>query len=318
MSSAVTVAVVSWNTRELLRRCLRSLAPDVEAGRAQVWVVDNASEDGSVEMVGSEFPWVELIASPANLGFGSAVNLVAERTHSDWIAPANADIELMPGALEALLAAGGRHPESGALAPRLVLPDGSTQHSVYPLPTLGFTVLFNLGLHRVSRRLADRLCLMGYWNPDRAREVGWPVGAFLLVRRGAWDEVGGFDPRQWMYAEDLDLGWRLAEAGWTRRYEPSAVVRHAESAAALQAFGESRTQRWMAATYACIAKRRGLALTWTTAAVNCAGAGGRWLAFGALARFRPGRFGGPAQRARFWLAAHRLGLRSPGALGRVR
>ena len=314
MSPSVTVAVVSWNTRALLRLCLHSFAADVEAGRAQVWVVDNASEDGSAEMVRTEFPGVELVASAENLGFGSAVNLVAERTRSDWIAPANADVELAPGALEALLTAGQRHPESGALAPRLVLPDGSTQHSVYPLPTLGFTLLFNLGLHRLSRRLADRLCLVGFWNPDRPREVGWPVGAFLLVRRTAWDEVGGFDPLQWMYAEDLDLGWRLARAGWRRRYEPRAVVHHAESAAALLAFGDGRIARWMDATYSWMARRRGIALTWAVAGVNCGGAGARFALFSVLARARPERFGGPARRARFWVAAHRRGLRSRSAL----
>lgn len=314
MAPLVTVAVVSWNTCDLLRGCLLSLTPEVEAGLAEVWVVDNASGDGSAEMVRREFPWVELVASEENLGFGPAVNLVAERSSTDWIAPSNADVELLPKALEALLAIGLRHPEAGAIAPRLVLPDGSTQHSVYPLPTLGFTVLFNLGLHRLSRRLADRLCLVGHWNPDRPREVGWPVGAFLLVRRTAWDEVGGFDPRQWMYAEDLDLGWRLAEAGWTRRYEPSAVVRHDESAAALQAFGDRRIARWMDATYSWMARRRGIALTWATAGVNCAGAAARLATFTMLARARPGRFERRRRSARFWLSAHRVGLRSREAL----
>jgi N-acetylglucosaminyl-diphospho-decaprenol L-rhamnosyltransferase len=310
----VTVAVVSWNTRDLLRACLRSLAPERGAERACVWVVDNGSSDGSAEMVRREFPWVELIASARNMGYGPAVNAVAERTGSEWIAPSNADVELSPGALDALLAAGERYPEAGVVAPRLLLPDGSTQHSVYPLPTLAFTLLFNAGIHRLSRRLADCLCLVGYWDPDRPREVGWPVGAFLLVRRAAWDEVGGFDPGQWMYAEDLDLGWRLARAGWTRRYEPRAVVRHTESAAARQAFGERRIARWMDATYTWMARRRGTPLTWATAAVNAAGAGGRLVLFSALAYVWPERYEGRRRSARFWLGAHRVGLRSREAL----
>jgi N-acetylglucosaminyl-diphospho-decaprenol L-rhamnosyltransferase len=309
LTPPVTVAVVSWNTRELLRACLRSLEPEFEAGRAAVWVVDNASADGSAEMVRDEFPWVELVVSPANLGFGRAVNLVAARTRSDWIAPANADVELRPGALAALLDTGERDPEAGALAPRLVLADGSTQHSVYPLPTLGFTLVFNLGLHRLSRRLADRLCLVGYWDPERAREVGWAVGAFLLVRRVAWDEVGGFDARQWMYAEDLDLGWRLARAGWRRRYEPAAVARHDESAATTKAFGEQRLTRWMEATYEWMVRRRGLVLTRAAAAVNCLGAGVRLAVFTVLARVHPARFELPRRAARFWMRAHRVGLR---------
>jgi GT2 family glycosyltransferase len=85
----VAIAVVSTNVRELLEPCLRSMRPEVEAGRAEVWVVDNASTDGSPEMVSREFPWVNLVALDRNLGYGRAVNLVAERSESPWIAPAN-------------------------------------------------------------------------------------------------------------------------------------------------------------------------------------------------------------------------------------
>src|ERR671925_1995732 len=98
----VTVAVVSWNTRDLLDRCLRSLEPEVARGMAEVWVVDNASMDGSAEMVRDRFDWVRLVASEENLGFGRAVNVVARRTATEWLAPANADVALRPGALEAL------------------------------------------------------------------------------------------------------------------------------------------------------------------------------------------------------------------------
>src|SRR4051812_12749609 len=93
----VTIAVVSWNTGELLARCLESFRPEVERGRVDPWVVDNASTDGSPDLVRERFPWVNLVASPENLGFGRAVNLVARQTTSEWIAPANADIALRPG-----------------------------------------------------------------------------------------------------------------------------------------------------------------------------------------------------------------------------
>src|SRR5205085_372219 len=132
----VAVAVVSWNTRDLLARCLDSLRADAESGLAEVWVVDNASSDGSGD-------------------------LVAE-------------------------------------------PYGSTQHSVHSFPLLGFTAAFNLGLHRVVPGLGDHLAIPGRWDPSRPREVDWAVGALLLVRRAAWENAGGFDPGQWMYAEDLD------------------------------------------------------------------------------------------------------------------
>jgi N-acetylglucosaminyl-diphospho-decaprenol L-rhamnosyltransferase len=262
----VAVAVVSWNTRDLLRSFLRSL---VDEPLAEVWVVDNASVDGSAEMVRAEFPSVHLLALDANVGFGPAVNLVAAKSSAPWIAPANADIELRPGALRALLDAAERCPRAGILAPRLELPSGETQHSVYAFPTIPFTALFNVGFRR---RFGDRLCLEGFWDPSRERDVDWAIGAFLLVRREAWDAAGGFDDQQWMYAEDLDLGWRIARAGYTTRYVPSARVLHHASAATTQAWGDERTLRWLRSTYAWMLRRRGPVRTRITAAINVAGA----------------------------------------------
>lgn len=299
----VAVAVVSWNTRDLLAACLRSLEPDAASGLAEVWVVDNASSDRSAAMVREAFPWASLVASAENRGFGRAVNLVAARSDTPWLAPANADVELAPGALERLLATGREHPEAGAVAPRLRLPSGGTQHSVHPFPTLPFTLLFNAGLHRLHRGLADRLCLEGHWDAGRARAVDWAIGAFLLVRRRAFEAAGGFDERHWMYAEDLDLAWRMAETGWTTRYEPAAEVRHVSGAGASQAFGDEQVDRWMAATYAWMARRRGLARTRACAALNCAGAAAR-LVLSAPTRRRAAR----ADHRR-WLRAHATGLR---------
>jgi N-acetylglucosaminyl-diphospho-decaprenol L-rhamnosyltransferase len=265
---SVAVAVVSFETRELLARCLASL----RAADAEVWVVDNASGDGSAEMVRSRFPEVRLVEGNENLGFGRAVNLVAAETESSWLVAANADTAVAPGALDALLAAGEDDPGAGALAPRLVLPDGSTQHSVHPFPTLGSTAAFAGGAGVV---LGDRLCLEGRWDPDVARRVPWGVGAFLLLRREAWDAVGGFDPRRWMYAEDLDLGWRLRRAGWATRYVPGAVVLHDESAATASAWGEARVDRWMDATYAWLRDTHGSPYARRVAALNVAGARAR-------------------------------------------
>jgi GT2 family glycosyltransferase len=262
----VAVAVVSWNTRDLLRECLRSLEAEP---LAEVWVVDNASQDGSADMVRSEFPSVRLEALTENVGFGPAVNLVAAKTSSPWLAPANADIELRPGALRALLDAAEQRPRTGIAAPRLELASGETQHSVYAFPTIPFTALFNLGFHR---RLGDRLCLEGFWDPSRERDVDWAIGAFLLVRREAWTAAGGFDDQQWMYAEDLDLGWRVAKAGYTTRYVPSARVLHRASAATTQAWGDERTLRWLRSTYSWLLRRRGIVRMRLTALVNVLGA----------------------------------------------
>lgn len=271
MTPPVAIAVVSWNTRELLERCLRSLEPDVAAGTAEVHVVDNRSTDGSPALVRDRFGWAQLHEPGENLGFGRAVNLVAERTTGPWLVAANADTEVEPGALGRLLDTGARL-RAGAVAPRLVLPDGSTQHSVYGFPTLPYLLAFNFGLYRIVPGVGDRLLIEGRWDPDRRRGVPWAVGAFLLLRREAFDAAGGFDPQQWMYAEDVDLGWRLREAGWRTVYEPEARVRHFHGASTLQAFGEQPYDRWMDATYDWIERRWGRGRRIAAAALNVFGA----------------------------------------------
>ena len=290
------MAVVSWNTRELLDRCLSSMAGDE---RLEVHVVDNGSGDGSAQLVRERFPWVRLHLPAGNLGFGRAVNLaVARGSRTPFVAPANADVALEPGAVDALLLAAAADPGAGALAPRLILPDGRTQHSVYPFPTLPFTLAFNLGLRREAWPVEGR------WDADAARRVPWALGAFLLVRREAWEAVGGFDDEQWMYAEDLDLGWRLHRAGWGTRFVPEARVRHASAASTSQAFGDQVVTQWQSATYAWMERRRGRPRTRAVAAVNVAGAYVRLL--WALLRRRPPH---EVRTWRRWAASHALGLR---------
>ena len=309
-SAPVAIAVVSWNTRELLDSCLRSLHSDVLARRADVWVVDNASTDGSAELVRERHGWATLIAAPSNLGFGRAVNLVAQRSASPWIAPANADVRLATDALSALLRRGASEPRAGIVAPRLLLDDGSTQHSVFAFPTLPFTLAFNLGVARVSARLGDRLMLMGYWNPDRGRPVDWAIGAFLLVRRSAWDAAGGFDERQWMYAEDLDLGWRMARAGWQTFYEPQAIVHHRASAATEQRWGDERDERWLRSAYTWMLRRRGGWRTRAFAVVNVVVTSLQAIVLTPLAQLWPERFRSRSALMRRWARLHLIGLRA--------
>jgi GT2 family glycosyltransferase len=285
----VTIAVVSFNGRDRIADCLDSLR-----GEADVWVVDNASTDGTAELVRERFPWVTLVAGAENLGFGRAVNLVAERTDSEWLVTANDDVVAAPGALSRLLAAAG--PGVGAVVPRLVLPDGSTQHSVYAFPSPLVAVATELGLHG---RLGERLCLLGAWDPERPRTVPWGMAAFTLLRREAFDAAGGFEPGQWMYAEDLSLGWRLHRAGWETRYEPAARVEHRGGEATGAAFGDERMTRRMDATYEWMTRARGRRITRLTAGIG-------WAAHSVRAVVRRG----PARdRARYWRAIHAQGLR---------
>ncbi len=267
------VVVVSYNTAALLDDCLTALKPDADAGRVAVCVVDNASTDDSVAVVRERHPWAEVIASRDNLGFGAAVN-AAVREHGihDWVAPANADTAVEPEAIAALLQAGAGDPGAGILAPRLILPDGSTQHSVHSFPTVGFTLSFQL--RRGDRRpeWGEQACLPGRWDPERARRVPWAVGAFLLVRGETWEQIGGFDEQLWMYAEDVDLCWRATQAGWGVRYVPGARIHHNESAATNAAWGDDgKADRWNSATYAWMYRRLGGTRTRTVAATNVVG-----------------------------------------------
>ncbi len=287
MHEKVIAAIISYNTRDLLARCLDALTG------VETWVVDNASRDGSAAMVRERHPAVHLEAREDNLGFGAAVDLVAECAGAwDWLVVANADSAPEPGALAALLAAA--EPGDGILAPRLIRPDGSTQHSTYPFWSTRFALAFNVGVQRRRPSWGEEQCLEGYWDPERPRLVPWAIGAFLLVRRAAWDAAGGFDPGQWLYAEDLDLGWRMRRAGWATRYVPGARVRHAESAATEPVWGEARTERWMAATYDWMFRRRGPARTRAVAAINVLGA--------------------RARGQREWARLHRIGLGSRAAV----
>jgi GT2 family glycosyltransferase len=297
------VAIVSWNTRDLLARALESLRPEAERGRAEVWVIDNASTDGSPDLVRERFDWVHLIASDENLGFGTALNRIAGQTESDWIATANADIALRPGALEALLEAGDRDPRAGAIAPRLVLPTGDTQHSVFAFPTITFAFLLAVGAFKFSKTIGDRRAFPNHWDTERARRVPWAIAAFLLVRRSAWDEVGGFDERQWMYAEDLDIGWRLHNAGWATRYEPRAHVDHESAASTSQLFGPELAPHWQRATYGCIARRRGTGYARVVALLNMLGATLLWLRLVLRARRDP-KLAGSRDAHWRWVLVH--------------
>lgn len=305
MPPAVAIAVVSWNTRTLLDACLGSMRADAEAGRAEVWVVDNGSIDGSPELVADQHRWARLLRAEENLGFGRAVNWVAAQTDAPWIAAANADIALTPSALARLLDAGDRDPRAGAIAPRLLLPDGSTQRSVQEFPTLGESVLSALDRHRNGARHRDL---------DRPARVPWATGAFLLLRRMAFEQAGRFDERQWLYAEDLDLCWRLRRAGWGVLYEPSAHVRHEENAATATALGADFDKTWLRATYAWQAKVQGVRRTWATALVELAAHLPRLWVLRLLARRSPERFGHRAVAARRAVVAARFGLRTPADL----
>lgn len=222
----VSVVIVNYKTRELLARCLRSLAAEAPEV-VDIIVVDNASSDGSVEMLRDDFPHVRRIASRTNVGFGKAVNWGLANARADLILILNPDVEVKPGSLRTLVAELEQHPRVALIAPKLTFPDGSLQHSCMRWQTpvdiaarrtmLGRT---SLGRQRLAR------FEMHDFDHASARDVDWVIGGCMLVRRSAIDEVGGMDERFFMYCEDLDWCRRFWQAGWRVRYEPRAVMVH--------------------------------------------------------------------------------------------
>lgn len=220
MTPRLSALIVSYNVAPLLRRCLASLGEADE-----IVVVDNASSDESVEMVGREFPGVTLIASTENRGFGVGVNEAARHATGDAFLLLNPDAVVRPGALPAMVEALARRPTAGAIGFRQVDESGTFQLSFGPAPSLPLELLRMIVqrlLDRGDRRLAaliDRLC-------SRPRRVPWVTGSSLVVRREAFERVGGFDERYFLYYEDADLCLRLGRKVGPIWYDPSVTVVH--------------------------------------------------------------------------------------------
>lgn len=246
------IIIVNWNVRELLSACLRSLRAHPAATHAQtVIVVDNASSDGSVEMLKRDFPDVRVIANAANRGFTGGNNdglrlaqglaypqplpAGGENPPENYFLFLNPDTEVMPGALDALLACAQAREDVGAVGPQLRYPDGSIQSSRRRFPSLKTALFESTWLQSFApRKLLDEF-YMRDTPDDQPCECDWLVGAAILARAGAIQQTGGFDENFFMYSEELDLCKRLRGAGWRVAYCPAAVITHHEGKSSGQA-----------------------------------------------------------------------------------
>ena len=227
MSPDVSILIVTYRCRDAARACLASLGTSRPAAH-EIVVLDNASGDGTVEMVRSEFPAVRLVASEENLGFALGCNRAAEEAHGEYLLLLNPDTVVHEGAVENLLAFARAHPEHGLYGGRTLDPDGSVNPgSCWGAPTLWSLFCFATLLSSVFKRtrLFDPESLGG-WKRDTVREVDIVTGCLLLVPRSLWQELGGFDSRFFMYGEDADLSLRAAALGYRPAITPDAVVTH--------------------------------------------------------------------------------------------
>src|SRR5579871_2211201 len=221
----VSVIIVSYNTRDMTVDCLRTLYADLGALEAEVWVVDNASQDDSVEAIRQAFPQVKLIENGSNAGFGAANNRAMRQAQGDYFLLLNSDAFPKPGAIAALIACAQAHPDAAVVGPRLLNKDGSLQTSCYRFPSPGRAWLENLW---ISALMQNHPTLGDYrrWPHDRERDVDSVIGACMLVRREAFEQTQGFDERFFMYQEETDWQKNLREKGWSVIFTPTAQVTH--------------------------------------------------------------------------------------------
>src|SRR3954452_829522 len=241
MNPALSVIVVNWNTEALLRGCLASLRQHLASVEHEVIVVDNASTDGSPDMVANEFPEVRLVRNEENVGFGRANNQAMRVAHGDWLLLLNSDTELFDGSVAALFDQVRLEPRIGVAHCRLLFADGRQQFTTYPFPSLNTAAIENLGLYKLmSKRRAGERLLSGYWDYDEERDVDWVAGAFMLLPRQVFEEVGGFDESIFMYGEDLEWCQRIRDNGWRIRFYPQAAITHFDHSSSDIRWGEER------------------------------------------------------------------------------
>lgn len=242
--TGLSIVIVNWNTGDLLRRCVASLVAAAPAAAHEIIVVDNASSDQSLAGLRRDQAAsalfhdgrLRIVENAENRGFGAANNQAFALSRSSFVLLLNPDTQMVPGAIESLIAVLHADPRIAACGPRLVNPDGSLQISVWRNPPTAWEiVLSNLRLYRLlPGRIRGELLLGPHWRHDRRRSVRMLSAAALMVRRETIDAVGGFDERFHMYGEDNEWCLRIVRAGWLLVFEPAVVVRHDEAQSALK------------------------------------------------------------------------------------
>jgi N-acetylglucosaminyl-diphospho-decaprenol L-rhamnosyltransferase len=225
-AARVAAVVVNFNARSHLVECVRSLR---KAGVDRIVVADNDSHDGSQSALAGADPEASFLSTGGNLGFGRAANRGAAGVGSDYVLVCNPDLTVDPDAVDLLAEVLDRDPGVAVVGPRIVDPDGTTYPSPRAFPGLLDAVGHAfLGYVAPRNRFTRRYRLLDVDRDVASDDVDWVSGSCFLVRRRAWDALGGFDEGYFMYAEDVDLCWRAKQAGWRVAFEPAARVTHVQ------------------------------------------------------------------------------------------
>ena len=236
MGYDLSIIIINWNGGSLLTRCLESIVSSAPKTKYEIVVVDNASQDQSLatlrasevaaSMIANE--QLRIVNNSENRGFGAANNQAFELTESPFVFVLNLDTEVRPGTIDTLVEKLRSDPTIGACGPKILNPDGSLQVSVYfSPPCVWHTVLSQLWLyHLLPPKMRGELLLGWHWKHDRERSVPMLGGAAIMARREMIQQVGGFDERFHMYAEDNEWCWRIRKSDWRLVFVPEAVVIH--------------------------------------------------------------------------------------------
>jgi GT2 family glycosyltransferase len=223
----ISVVIVAWNAQRYLELCLESLVTAAPLRSIEVIVVDNASSDGTVEMIEARYPWVKLIKSTENLGFSRGNNVGIRQCEGRYIALVNPDVQVLPGCMDELADFLDQNPKVGNVGPRVLNPDLTMQSTCRRFPTLWNNFCTAAGLNATfkgSRFFAGEH--MFYFSHDRTLAVNVLVGCFSMIRREAFDTVGLLDENLFMYGDDVDWCRRAWKAGWEVVFFPGARAIH--------------------------------------------------------------------------------------------
>lgn len=274
----VSIVIVSWNTRDILRDCLRSIRESAGRVAFEIILVDNNSADGSADMAAAEFPDVRLIRNAENLGFAAGNNQGIVVARGRYVLLLNSDTVVLDGAIAAAVRFADAHPRAAIVGCHTRGPTGNLQYNCYLFPSLlnlalSLTRLQTLFWHH---RFFGR-SRFGWWDYESVREVDAVAGCFMLARKTAIDQVGPMCEDYFMYSEDTDWCWRFHRAGWKVMYAPDATIRHLGRCSSSQAAAEmhllerrsllmflekksGKLARWVANLMFCVASMARLAV----------------------------------------------------------
>jgi GT2 family glycosyltransferase len=252
----LSVVIVNWNTKDLLRKCLKSVyfeTPNLEfacpVGAKQlygeIFVVDNASNDGSVEMIKKEFPEVRLIANKNNLGFAKACNQAIKKSGGKYVLLLNPDTKILGHAIEKSVKFMESRSDIGILGSQLLNPDGTIQPSCRTFPTLLSQVIILLKLHNLFPNISPiRKYYMLDFSHNEKREADQVMGAFFLIQKKVIDKIGLLDNKYWIWFEEVDFCKRAKLAGFKTYFWPEAQIIHEKAASFSQVLGVKK-QFWL-------------------------------------------------------------------------